>query len=308
MRHLLSFILVFCLCAPGKSEAPFRYHLVPGDIFQLDITILQESHSKSPLADRNVSLDVSTGIRFRVQDIDSSGNYLMECHYCNPSLSLFSTSLDLSLDSETGKQTVLSRFTDTLETFTFNLLMDPYGKPLKLDTLDGAIASLAQSGGNGTQEQEIVVSTLKDAFGYAAFLNLCHTTLNLYPQDSGPSARKEVIRHLNETSMSQLNQFYCSVTPDGNWRVQGVGVIDTQDPDQEDEKGRVLTQIRGNQTYDYLCDPASGIILEGISRQKIFVKSMYRDSNHFPEGLEIPSETVTEYEIRGTFQKDGVNE
>lgn len=296
MRVLPILILLF-LSIAGYGMYPYRYNLASGEEFTLDIQIIQNSSSESRFHARNVSLDVLTKVAFRVADQDSLGNYLLECRYRDPALTLFSTSLDLSLDSESGNRPLLTSLTDSLEALVFTLKMSVYGEPMAVDSLDRYIERAAGHLEGSQEEKELVTKTVKDAFGRGAFLNLCHMMLNLYPVEPGRSVTKQVPHWFSQRILTKENSFYYTATPSGKWRVQGVGVIDEEEVQEPLDRNRVLTNIRGKQTYDYLCDPVTGVIVEGVSRQRLFVRTLYQDRERFPEGLEVPSETVTKYLI-----------
>ena len=296
MRILAILILLF-LSFPGYGSYPYRYNLATGEEFTLNIQIIQNSSSESQFHGRSVSLDVATKIAFRVAKQDSLGNYFLECRYVDPSLTLFSTSLDLSLDSESGNRPLLSNLTDSLEAMVFTLKMNVYGEPLAIDSLDRHIEAAAEHLQGGREEKKVVTRTVKDAFGRGAFLNLCHMMLNLYPVEPGRSVTKQVPQWFSQRILTKENNFYYTATHSGQWRVQGVGVIDEEEVQEPVDKKRVLTSIRGKQTYDYLCDPVTGVLVEGVSRQRLSVRTLYQDEERFPEGLEVPSETVTEYLI-----------
>jgi len=89
------------------------------------------------------------------------------------------------------------------------------------------------------------------------------------------------------------------LTKDDKRRVQGLGMINANDDEMEFDGGTVTTSLTGKQTYHYLFDNQTGWLIEGNSRQKIYLLSVFHGNKSLPEGLEIPSLTETEFQFSG---------
>lgn len=280
------------------------YHLEVGEQYSLYQSLKQNTISEAASVRANVSLDISTSVVIEVIGIIDSLGYKIECYYDNLELSLFSSDMDITISSETRGISLIMKYIDMLENKSFSGILSYTGELLSISGLDEQISLFYQVEEKKRNEQDIIIKTMKEAFGEDAFRGFINLTLNVYCQNHASRCQKEVFYSFNAKPVSLKNTFYMQPGKDAKIRIQGIGSIMASEEKIEFGDGYVTTRLNGNQTFDHLYDAKSGWLLEGNSKQKIYLVSVFHGNNDLPEGLEIPSITETQFSFYGTKIED----
>jgi hypothetical protein len=177
--------------------------------------------------------------------------------------------------------------------------MSVFGEFRESESLDSIINSLFREELPDTIQHDLIVKTLREAFGQNALVSFVNTAMNVYSDTLSDGSSKIAAISFNAKMLPVKNRFYYMPADDDRLRVQGVGVIEETESIIEQEKGSIVTKMHGQQTYDHLFSRGSGWIIRGISKQRIYMLSTIRGQSELPEGLQIPSYTESEYMIRG---------
>ena len=275
------------------------YKLEPGEQYRLSQSYTQNTYTESLSTSGNVSLDINSSVIIEIMEKIDSTHYTVECQYDNISLSLFSTNMNIALSSETNSFSLIKKYLNLLEEYKFKATLSRYGEISSIDSLDEYILSFYHNPEKSLNEQDIVIKTLSEAFGEDAFNGFINLVLNVYCDSPDDRCSKDIEYSFNAKPILLHNSFFSQLTKDGERRVQGLGMINANDDEMEFDGGTVTTSLTGKQTYDYLFDNQTGWLIEGNSRQKIYLLSVFRGNKNLPEGLEIPSLTETEFQFSG---------
>jgi hypothetical protein len=123
--------------------------------------------------------------------------------------------------------------------------------------------------------------------------------MNVYNDSLPNKCIKKSSIAFNAKPIEISNNFFYQKLSEEKMRVQGIGVITEINESFELNEMSMLTNLKGNQTYDFLFDSESGWLIEGMSKQKIHSLSTITGNPDLPTGLKIPSFTESEYEFSG---------
>lgn len=310
--------IIILLLASGLlhgQDRPPRYKLEPGDRYFLEQKLSQTTRTEDGNLAGNVSLDISNTLSLEVTLVTAGGNYLMNCTYKSLELDFFAPQADIALSSSNSAFIPIKSYLNTLQESSFTVLMSAHGAFLEVRGLDSIINNLVPAETNdaeatGGDEQvkkrseraeseDLVRKTIHDAFGARALTSTANIALNFYDDTSMYQCVKQTEVLFNGRPVKITNNLYFRTLDDHARRVQGVGVIGESNATLEMNDMLLVTSLKGNQTYDFLCDLPSGWIREGMSKQKIHSLSGVRNHDELPEGLKIPSVTESEYRFRG---------
>jgi hypothetical protein len=301
--YMRQFTVVICIFAFflrtwSQAEVP-RYQLNPGERYFITQELIQETQAETSHLKDNTTLDINCTIEFLVESISQDGNYLFTCRYSDLSLSFFSPRADLYISSQNPAFNNMQDYMKELEKHRFQIVLSPYGELLDADSLDPFIDSLFSGASKKIRHHELFTKTIREAFGSNALSGLINLTINVYTD----TPRENIVKHgtisFNARSLPVKNSFYYLPVNEHSLRVQGVGIIE----ESEDviERGRTLihTTMLGQQTYDLLFHIHTGWLIRGVSKQRIQGISTLYEHDELPQGLKIPSVTVSEYTFRG---------
>ncbi len=295
LKRLIIFILLF----PAISIYSQGYHLEVGEKYQLHQSFNQNTMTESSNVRGNVSLDISSTVIIDVMGIVDSLAYEIKCKYKDLSLSLFSSDMDIALSSETRGFSLIMQYIELLEEHTFNGVLSHTGELISISNLDEQILLFYNEKEERYKEQDIIIKTLKEAFGEDAFTGFINLSLNVYCENQESKCLKNVFYSFNAKPIILHNTFYMQPPKDEHIRIQGIGAIEANEEEIEFEGGTITSNMNGSQTFDHLFDAKTGWLIEGNSRQKIHVVSVFHGNNSLPEGLQVPSITETDFDFYG---------
>ncbi len=293
-KHFFVLFLLPSLLSYGQG-----YNLEPGEIYRLSQSFTQNTYTESPTMSGNVSLDINSSIVMEITEKPDSVHYKIECQYEDLSLSLFSPDMNIVLSSETSSFSLITKYLNLLEEHKFEATLSKYGEISDITGLDEYIISLYKTSEQNFNEQDIIIKTVIEAFGEDAFNGFINLTLNVYCESTDNRCSKDVEYSFNAKPLFLHNSFYLQITKGDQRRIQGLGMIDANDEEIEFEGGTISTSLNGKQTYDYLFNNQTGWLIEGNSKQKIYLLSVFHGNKDMPDGLKIPSFTETEFQFKG---------
>lgn len=299
MRYTSILLLSFYSISLGGQSVISGYNLEKGAGYFLSHQMTQNTIADNNEHGGNVTLDINGKILFTVLGTDSLKNYLLECRYNSLEINFFSPRPDTPISSGSNTFRSLYENLKNLEKETFTVLMSREGQFLIISGLDSCISGLPRPHGNDIRNHDLIVKTIREAFGESALKSMADMVLNTYNAVSPGKSVKESAVFFNAKELGITNSFYILGSGSENVRIQGIGII--QETIDTIVSGELLikTMSRGNQTYDYLCSNSTGWIIQGISKQKIQSLSVFYGHAELPDGLKVPSFTEAEYRFQG---------
>lgn len=298
-KQTFKILYIILLLIPFQFARGQQLQLHVGEKYQISQSFNQNTFAQSSSARGNVSLDISSTLEVEVLKNTDSLGYTVACQYIDIELSLFSPNLEVAISSETRGISLIMKYLGRLKEHRFTAQISPLGELREIGDLDAHITDFYDIPEKNLNEQDLIIKTVKEAFGEDAltgFFNLC---MNVYCFGEESKCNKDVTYSFNATPVFLKNSFFTQPDKDGKRRIQGLGIIVDRTEVIEYGGGSVSTSLNGNQTYDHLYDAGSGWLIEGHSKQKIFLKSVFHGSPEMPEGLEVPSVTETDYNFWG---------
>ncbi len=293
--YLLSslFLLTF-LGSEGQG-----LNLQIGDRFELSQSLTQNTLTDASNTRGNVSLDIRSSVLIEVSGLLDSSAYQINCQYKDLSLSLLSPDMEIVISSSTRSYSSIMKYLTLLEDHRFEGVLASTGELISISNLDEHIISFYEEDKLSSNEQDIIIKTLKEAFGEDAFEGFINLTLNMYCNKMASKCKKDVSYSFNAKPITLHNTFYMQNPKDGGTRIQGIGAITANEDKINFEGGSITTNLNGTQTFDHLFDSETGWLIEGNSKQKIYLVTVFHGKTDLPEGLEVPSLTETEYIFKG---------
>lgn len=295
------FLIVGNIILNAQENAP-QYRLSVGEQYYLSQELSQVTQTEDGNLVGNISLDISNTLELDVTAVTAAGNYVLDCRYTMLELDFFAPQSDIAISSSSSAFGPIITYLDALKGSPFTVLMSRYGEFLEVMDLDSTINALsaepAQETGAGDRGT-IIKKTIGNAFGAAALKSMANTALHFYDDTAVSKCIKRTEVMFNGRPIEITNNLYYNKIQDHSLRVQGVGVISETTTRIELNALMLVTSLKGNQTYDFLCDLRTGWPKEGMSKQKIHALSGIRDHDELPEGLKIPSVTETEFSFTG---------
>lgn len=304
MRNVCtSFAVVLLLLnaiAARAQEGILTYRLQVGESYYLESDLQQNTHSES-VDSEEISFYNLTRIEFRVDSVDTSGDYHMRVRYRDLLISMLAPQLDIDISSASGKDTMLTEMVELLEKGSFYVLLTARGELQKMDGLEKLFEPLASLQVADTTEQEVILNTLSEAYGPDAFRSLCNVFLWIYPVIQPMNNwTNDITYYFNTKPVKMVNRYYLSRTTASVVIIQGMGMLNAMKEYYETTGlGDVKSVVSGSQTYDFQMDPESGWLKQCISRQRVMIETTILNSSYLPSGLKIPSYTETVFEVSG---------
>ena len=293
-------ILLFLLIPRAEGQpAPYRYQLEAGDRYFLSVELTQETETDNRELIEQVSLDISSRVEMTVTALTGEGHYQMSCRYTDLELSFFSPGSDLYISSENQPFSPLKTYLDALEKQPFTVVMTTRGEIVALDALDSAIHRLQATAYTDPDDHELITTTIRNAFGEAAFTGMADMALNVLSDTVAAKLTREATVAMGGKLFRIVNNFYYQPAGDTTFRVQGVGVLRETSNMIRHKAVTYETTLDGQQTYDFLRSRETGWMIRGISRQRFRAEYKLTGHKQLPEGLKIPAYTVSEYQFEG---------
>ena len=304
IRFCLIFLFLFSVTMSGQ-EPESGYHLIPGNRYSLHIDVRQNTFSESYGQGNDVSLDLNMTIHFDVESQLNNEFYTAQVSYENLFLSMLAPGMNIDINSANGTNSILPTLIDSLESKYFRAQISRDGTVIMFGDINGFFFKMYDYVINSEEEQDVIIKTLREAFGNNAFNSFCNLFINIYPSSgTDPAWDKEFLYYFNTKPVEMKNRFFLVKQTEKQNTIQGMGMISTLESVVETHNGSsVQSTATGSQTYDLQLDPATGWLLKGSSRQRILVKTIILQDSKLPRGLEIPSYTETTFTIKGTVTK-----
>ena len=299
LRTATIILLLFCFARVIPQGEMHRYRLNPGETYFITQELIQETETDNIEFRNNASLTINSTIEFEVKSLTHAGDYSFSCWYRDLSLSFFSPRSDLYINSQNRAFSHIKTYLRALEKHRFGFVMSVSGEFRESESLDSIINSLFTEELSDTMQHDLIIRTLREAFGQNALVSLVNTAMNVYSDTLSDGSSKSAVISFNANTLPVKNRFYFLPVDDEMMRVQGVGVIEETESILEQENGSIVTMMHGQQTYDHLFSRGSGWIIRGVSKQRIYSLTTIKGHSELPDGLKIPSYTESEYLIRG---------
>lgn len=279
------------------------YILEPGTHYLMELSVQQNTRSESTYAEE-ISMYNRLTLGFRVDSTAPGGMIHMSVRYSGLLLSMLAPGMGLDINSGSGKNPMLTELVEKLEQGVFRVAMTPSGELAMLDGLDTLLDSLGDAVDGDREEQDVILKTLDEAYGPAAFRSLFSLFLTYFPSVQPiQNWTRDFTFFLNSKPVQMSNRYYLGRTTEEMMIIQGIGMINsTGEIAETTTMGMVSSSVSGSQTYDIHVHRDSGWLLKCVSRQRVLVETTILESPHFPSGLKIPSFTETLYEVNGSLR------
>lgn len=290
------------LAVPLTAQEPeLRYRLRPGDACTLEIELHQDTHSESSESDE-ITLYSQMKLDFFVDSIGRQGTIYMTAGYRDLLLSMLAPSMGIDINSESGKNGILTRMLDSLQQHEFVVAMHPSGELRSLEEISPAIRSFVTGPVVGPGQQEVILNTLDEVYGTNAFSSLFNLFVSVYPVVQPiRNWTRDLTYYFNTKPVEMANRYYLSRTTEEVVIIQGMGMLESAaDFYEKDNQREFRSSVSGSQTYDFQMDIETGWLKECVSRQRLVIETTIIKDPYFPRGLKIPSYTETLYEVKGS--------
>jgi len=305
MRRLLIYVIILFPVIVSGQDKTLGYKLDPGKRYSLKISVNQSTFSDTYDQSSDVTLDLRMTLHFDIQRQINDQYYTANVSYDELYLSMLAPSMNIDINSGSGKNLILSNLIDTLESRIFRLQLKRDGSFILFSDINACFFEMYDFNIGTEEERDVIIKTLREAFGNNAFNSICNIFVNLYPPDyQTANWDKSISYYFNTKPVAMTNRFFLVKQTIEQNTIQGIGMISPSESVTETNDGTtVSSSASGSQTYDLQADPESGWLHEGTSRQRIMVKTTIVRDNILPRGLEIPSYTETLFTLKGTSGK-----
>ncbi|HKK62313.1 MAG TPA: DUF6263 family protein [Bacteroidales bacterium] len=276
-----------------------RIKPITNNAYFLEISMMQETESENSELANNLSLELSCNIIFQLRDQLENSIYMFDASYENLELSFFSPQVDYYISSSQNDFKFIREYLAQLEQAEFPVTLSSNGQCLHVTGIDSLISSFQAKSKISTEQRQLFIKTIKEAFGEKAFKSLINLALHIYPNPAEEEDGINTYLFFNAREIPIRENFFIQSAGDQMNRVQGIGVIAEKIDTIQWNDFTLISSLKGNQTYDFLVYEKNGWIKEGISKQKIHSVSKISGHSDLPEGLKIPSLTITDYAFRG---------
>ena len=302
-------IFIFCSLIVSAScfaqDAKLGYHLDVGKMYSLNISIQQNTFSESYDQGNNISVDLKMTLHFDIVSQLNSDVYYAMVRYDNLFFSMLAPTLKIDINSESGNNTILPVMIDSLEAKNFKVQLGRDGSIVMFGNINEFFYNMYDFDISSEEEQDVIIKTLREAFGNNAFTSICNLFVNFHPSiDSTRNWEKDYTYYFNTKPVNMVSRFFLIKQTEVQNTVQGIGIISTDEQVIETMNNTtVLSSASGSHTFDLQVDPKTGWLLVGSSRQRILITTTIVKDSHLPEGLEIPSYTETTFSIEGIIER-----
>ena len=283
-----------------SQEPRLTYILRTGQHYLLDIEIQQETRSES-MTSEEISMFSHLKLDFLVDSVERSGLIHMKVRYSELVLSMLAPGLSLDINSETGRNRVLSDLIDTIQQGSFRLIMKESGELVSVYGINEIFESLSSYPSADSSELEVIINTLGEAYGLNAFQSMFNLFVAFYPTVQPiKNWTRDITYFLNTKPVQMVNRYYLTRTTEKLNIIQGLGMLNSvKEYSETTSLGLVKSSVSGTQTYDYQVNRGSGWLSKCVSRQRVLIETTIVKSPGLPSGLKIPSYTETLFEVKG---------
>jgi hypothetical protein len=298
--YLFICLLYLHLFSPARNIPP-GYHLDEGKRYTLVISVQQNTFSEAYNSGSEISLDQKMTLHFDILSKLDDETYSALVSYDNLFLSMLAPSMNIDINTGTGRNKILESLIDSLESQSFRIHLNRNGSIIMLDDINSFFFRMYDHILSTEEEQDVTIKTLREAYGQNAFSSIANTFINLYPSDHGTSEwEKSFDYYFNTKPVRMTNRFLLVKQTKEKNTIQGMGMIETTGEIVETSGNSTFrSSASGSQTFDLHTDPSSGWLKYGVSRQRILIKTTIIKDSFLPEGLEIPSYAETVFNVEG---------
>jgi hypothetical protein len=299
--YLFIALSLICLSAETVQETRLSYNLKSGETYALQIDLQQTTRSEAMDRDE-ISLYSLTNLELKVDSIDMINQFHMTVRYKDLLISMLAPGMNIDINSDSGKDTLLSAMVDALENEEFHIVMDNTGELRLLDGLDHIFKSLSSFPVSDTNQHRVILKTLEEVYGPDSFKSQYSLFVTVYPVlETMTNWTNDILYYFNTKPVWILNRYSLARHTENTLIIQGMGMLNTtKEFEEKTSMGEVRSTVSGSQTYDFQMDPESGWIKKCVSRQRTLIETTIVKSSYLPTGLKIPSYTETVFEVKGS--------
>jgi hypothetical protein len=310
MKELYTYALLTCFMilpseaftqVPEGQEPTLLYTLYPGERFQMDIDLQQNTHSED-MNNQEISMFSKMKLDFLVDSVVAPGLVYMTVQYQDLLLSMLAPSMGVDINSGTGKNMLLSSMVESLEKKYFKVEMTLSGELRSLEGLGEIFQDLYAMPVSDTNEQKVILNTLGEVYGPNAFRSMFSLFVSVYPVvQPMQNWTRDITYYFNTKPVQLVNRYHLAKTTEEETTIQGIGMLNsTEEVAEITSMGSVKSSVSGSQTYDFQMDINTGWIRRCVSRQRVMIETVIVKSAYLPTGLKIPSYTETVFEVKGS--------
>lgn len=284
------------------AQEPRLSHAVKaGERYLLDIDIQQNTHSESIDSE-----EINLYSRMKIElDVDSAAGddlIYMTARYQDLHVSMLAPQMDIDINSESGKDQLLSDMVNSIENNNFHIRLSTAGELKQVDGLKEIFKSLASHPRRDKQEQEVILRTLEEVYGPDTFGSLFNLFSWVYPVIQPMNNwTNNMTYYFNTKPVQMVNRYILTKSTEDLIIIQGIGMLNAQQEFRDTTSmGEVKSKVSGSQTYDFQMDRSTGWLRKCVSRQRVMIETTIVKSNYLPSGLKIPSYTETVFEVTGS--------
>jgi hypothetical protein len=301
LLHGILLLIIPCAAA-FPQDARLSYNLKPGKHYLLEMEITQNTTSES-MNSEEISMYSRMKLDFRIDSTSPSGLIHLSVQYSNLLLSMLAPGLSVDLNSESGKSRILKDLIDSLQQTSFRAIMAPSGELQSVEGISSLFSSLESYPAKDTNELNVILNTLNEAYGPHAFNGIFNLFVAFYPNVQPiKNWTRDFTYYFNTKPVPMVNRYYLTKSAGETVIIQGMGMLNSRQEFTETiSLGLVKSSVSGTQTYDYQVDRETGWLRKCVSRQRLLIETTIINSPYFPTGLEIPSYTETLFEVKGSI-------
>ncbi len=302
--HILLPVILMLSINSTAQEARLSYNLKEGEKYLLDIDLQQNTHSES-LNNQEITLSNRMKLEFLVDSIKETGLIYMSARYRDLHLTMLAPALSIDIDSRTGNNRMLTEMVASLEKDSFNVIMNSSGELISVDGIIPMFQALEAIPVADTNQHEVILSTLNEAYGTGSFNSMFSLFVSVYPVVQQMTKwTRDITYYFNTKPVKMVNRYYFTRTTGEDVIIQGLGMLNSiKNYYEKTDMGEVESSVSGSQTYDFLMEPETGWLNRCVSRQRAVIETTIIRSSFLPKGLKIPSYTETIFEVKGSVLK-----
>lgn len=305
MRRALISIIFFHSLWAGHTlyaqEIRLSHSLQPGESYQLDIDIQQNTHSESYNAEE-ISLYSRMKIELDVDSVDKSELIYMTARYRDLLVSMLAPQMGIDINSANGRNQMLTDMVHSLEKSDFQVVMSSSGELRQTDGLEAVFSTLASQAYTDTMEHEVSLKTMEEVYGPHSFASLFNLFVWVYPVIQPMNNwTNDMVYYFNTKAVKMVNRYNLTKNTEELIVIQGLGMLNAMEDFRDTTSmGVVESTVSGSQTYDFQMNRSTGWLQKCVSRQRVKIETTIVQSNYLPSGLRIPSFTETVFEVKGS--------
>ena len=227
-------IFIFCSLIVSAScfaqDAQLGYHLDVGKRYSLNISIQQNTFSENYDQGNNISLDLKMTLHFNIVSQLNNDVYYAMVKYDNLFFSMLAPTLKIDINSESGNNAILRLMIDSLEAKSFRIQLGRDGSMVMFGNINAFFYNMYDLDISSEEEQDVIIKTLREAFGNNAFTSIYNLFVNFHPAiDSTRNWEKDYTYYFNTKPVNMVSRFFLIKQTEVQNTVQGIGMISTDE-------------------------------------------------------------------------------